>query len=81
MRKLTLKIEALEVETFETATADASPRGTVRGAALPPTFPEETDRPCFGTLHITGGCCEITFAQSCIETDCCVLTAAETCWC
>lgn len=58
MRKLLLDLDALNVESFETAAAD-SPRGTVKGAEIGlPTFivsmcasacMPSGPRPCFNT--------------------------------
>ena len=71
MKKLTLKIDELTVETFDLTAARAEGRGTVLGASesepepVTDAFPE-----CFQSHHITGACCEHTFALSCIETNC-----------
>lgn len=41
MKKLTLDLHALQVETFATSAGDGTPRGTVRGNdSRPPTFTE-----------------------------------------
>jgi hypothetical protein len=41
MNKLSLNLDALKVETFDTSARDASSRGTVRGNdSRPPTFTE-----------------------------------------
>ncbi|HEU4751958.1 MAG TPA: hypothetical protein VFU47_02540 [Armatimonadota bacterium] len=73
MRKLKLTVEKLRVESFETDAALAAHSGTVAahmpkpgGTGLCPT-------------QITGSCCDVTLAQSCVQTncfaDCGVLTA------
>lgn len=62
MRKLTLKIDNLWVESFETARAGEA-RGTV-AAHMPKPNP-----PLIETYYV-GNTCECTLAQSCIQTNC-----------
>jgi hypothetical protein len=72
MRKLKLAIDNLRVESFETSKTGAERRGTV-AAHMP--------RPPVGTA-ITGSCCDITLAQSCIQTNCfneCMVLTVDTC--
>ncbi len=81
MRKLTLRIESLEVETFETAADDADARGTVQGASgICPVSDNPAD--CPHDTEMTGPCCDHTLMLSCVQTGCdeC-FTAYETCWC
>ncbi len=74
MRKLKLAIENLAVESFETArTSDA--RGTVDAHG---PKPGTTIQP----TAITGSCCDITLALSCVQTNClneCGLLTADAC--
>lgn len=56
MKKITLSLDALRVESFSTTTRDAAPRGTVHGA----DGSEDT-----GCLAPSCGTCEPTFAYSC----------------
>ena len=95
MRKLTLDVDALQVETFDTET-DAAARGTVVGAAItdgcePVVVPftqlctggRITCNTCFETCKAT--CDDPTCGyQSCFETGCptCLLTCNPSChWC
>ncbi len=67
MRKLKLAIENLKVESFDTAAAGGE-RGTVVGASgiQPATKPA----PCLNDTEITGPCCDVTLAISCVQTNC-----------
>lgn len=42
MRKLTLDLDSLRVDTFETASADRAARGTIRGLEMPAEFVDGT---------------------------------------
>jgi hypothetical protein len=65
MKKLSLDLDALRVETFDTSARAASPRGTVYGndsAATTTTYPETTfcaedysGDPCVNTLETACG--------------------------
>lgn len=69
MRKIKLELESLAVETFETLAAEVRGRGTVLGAS---GIRPASQRPfgCFETENVTGGCCDITLALSCVQTNC-----------
>ena len=70
MNKLKLRIENLKVESFETAEAGGE-RGTVLGAADRPRPLTQDPQGCqFQTEMVTGGCCDITLAISCVLTNC-----------
>ena len=78
MTKLKLQVDNLQVESFETAGTRAELRGTVAAHMPKPggggTTLQET--------QITGSCCDITLALSCIETNClneCTLLTGERC--
>ena len=71
MNKLTLRIDNLKVESFDTLDAGEGRRGTVHAAsAFEPRPVSQRPAGCFGTQNVTGSCCDITFAPSCIETNC-----------
>lgn len=65
MPKLKLQIENLAVESFE---AGARGRGTVLGASV--IEPASAQPPCFLETEITGPCCDVTLAISCVLTNC-----------
>ncbi|HEU4557812.1 MAG TPA: hypothetical protein VFS20_08175 [Longimicrobium sp.] len=75
MTKLKLQIDNLQVESFETAGTRAELRGTVAAHMPKPggTTLQET--------QITGSCCDITLALSCVQTNCleCNVVTANTC--
>jgi hypothetical protein len=62
MPKIKLDLDSLAVETFETASAAAEERGTVRGA--------DASTGC--DSRITGACCDYTLAPTCIPQNCIV---------
>ncbi|HYH82994.1 MAG TPA: pinensin family lanthipeptide [Longimicrobium sp.] len=66
MSKLKLQIDNLKVESFETAEVRAG-RGTVLGASI---LPATEAGPCPNDTEITGPCCDITLAISCVLTNC-----------
>jgi hypothetical protein len=71
MRKLKLAIDNLKVETFETSEAGGGRRGTVLGAAdIQPRPLTQGPLGCQIETRYTGGCCDITLAVSCIQTNC-----------
>lgn len=72
MNKLKLPIENLKVESFETSGASGERRGTVLGAADVQARPRTRGpQVCqFETEMVTGGCCDITLALSCVQTNC-----------
>jgi hypothetical protein len=74
MKKLTLRIDNLKVDSFETAGIREELRGTVAAHAKP--------RPFEPTEAVTGSCCDITLALSCVQTNCfneCFILTADTC--
>lgn len=75
MNKLKLRLDRLEVESFETAALRAEPRGTVAAHMPKPggTTIQDTE--------ITGPCCDYTLALSCVQTNCleCNVITADTC--
>ena len=80
MDKLKLRIDNLEVESFQTQDTGEGRRGTVRAAS---EIIPASDGPfvCFGT-EITGPCCDVTLAPSCIETNCiteCLYVTEDAC--
>ncbi|HEU4557813.1 MAG TPA: pinensin family lanthipeptide [Longimicrobium sp.] len=78
MNKLKLQLDNLQVESFETAETHAELRGTIAANMPRPTRPE----PCFNESGlVTGSCCDITLALSCIQTNClqCNVITADTC--
>ena len=79
MSKLKLNLEALEVTSFDTD-ASAEGRGTVHAASdIRPI--SQRPRDCFFSENVTGSCCDITLAPSCIQTQCdeCLIITASTC--
>jgi len=66
MKKLKLQIENLAVESFDVSGIRAESRGTV-AAHMPKPTPGGTT---FQTEAVTGSCCDITLAQSCVQTNC-----------
>ncbi|HEX5724520.1 MAG TPA: hypothetical protein VFX98_03590 [Longimicrobiaceae bacterium] len=72
MRKLTLDLEDLTVESFQTADGDDAARGTVHGQAV--TVPFSCNNPCTFDSDCGGTC-----YNSCPET--CMSCEGETCWC
>jgi hypothetical protein len=76
MRKLKLAIEKLQVESFKTDETRAARGGTVAGHMARPT---PTFQP---TERVTGPCCDITLALSCVQTNCltqCGILTADFC--
>ena len=75
MKKLTLQVENLVVESFDVSGNGAEGRGTV-AAHMPKPTPGGT----IVETQITGSCCDITLAQSCVQTNClteCTLLTAD----
>ena len=79
MNKLTLKLEELTVESFDTTVAAPSHRGTVRGAAFSETTCQQVICDCQtnGTECDTGGCNDETLAATC--GDSCTFFCSQTC--
>jgi hypothetical protein len=70
MKKLSLNLDALKVETFDTSAANASSRGTVRGNdSRPPTFTETliqtTTDPNLNCMCYSSDPCVYTLATAC----------------
>jgi hypothetical protein len=63
MRKIKLDLQSLAVETFETTDAGVERRGTVAGA-------DAATARCINNTAITGSCCDVTLALSCVQTNC-----------
>lgn len=88
MKKLSLKLEELSVESFDTASTRPDRRGTVQ-ARVGTIAPDYTcNVSCLGTCALTcwntcpnscQGTCYITCAQSCVGT--CENTCGQTCTC
>jgi hypothetical protein len=70
VNKLKLRIENLKVESFETSVAGGERRGTILGAARPRPLTQGPLGCQLQTEMVTGGCCDITLAVSCIQTNC-----------
>ena len=76
MKKLTLNLDALAVESFDTAAA-AEPRGTVDAHQVRPTAPESCDYYC-ASQNISGCCtADPTCPATCQNT--CPATCQNTC--
>jgi hypothetical protein len=76
MKKLKLQIENLVVESFQVSGNGADGRGTVAAHMPKPTEPP------FAETQITGSCCDITLALSCVQTNCfeeCFVLTADPC--
>lgn len=70
MKKLTLDLHALRVETFDTSSGDGAARGTVRGNdSRPPTFTETlvetTTDPNQQCMCYSGQPCVFTLETAC----------------
>ena len=78
MAKLKLQIDALTVESFDTAETRGELRGTVAAHMPRPGGGGTT----FQETQITGPCCDETLAQSCVQTNClnqCTIVTLDTC--
>ena len=73
MSKITLNLDALQVESFDTAPEAAPGRGTVKGNMLP--YPQTDNISCYAT-DCGGGTCESCYG-SCNDT--CWATCPATC--
>jgi hypothetical protein len=76
VKKLSLDLDALQVETFDTAAGDGTARGTVRGNDSPfPTFTEtmveSTTDPNQQCMCQSGGPCVYTLETACDNTCLC----------
>jgi hypothetical protein len=78
MKKLKLQIENLVVESFQVSENRAGSRGTV-AAHMPKPQPGCST---IAETQITGPCCDITLALSCVQTNClneCGLLTVDPC--
>ncbi len=77
MAKLTLRLESLHVESFDTVAARENPRGTVIGAQLKEFTYLTCDRcPVVGFGSVGAGCVPATYSCACSGNFSCGCTAA-----
>ena len=84
MKKLRLDLDQLIVETFDTREADASKKGTVRGAEVEPA-PLSWDESCESCQSACGSCdysctCPYTFDGHLVDTNRSCVYACPVCW-